>query len=418
MRVHRNCCGLDVHKNMIAACVITETGDGDSVTEKRLFGTMTQHLRELAQWLGVLQVTAVAMEATGVYWMPVWNVLEQYGLRLLLINPEHYKAVRGKKTDLKDGQRIAELLQDGRLEGSYVPPLSIRALRDLTRYRTKLVQHQAAVANRIQKLLEQGNIKLASVASNVLGVSAMAMLRALAQGETDTARMASLAKLQLRKKIPQLQLALDGCLLPHHRFLLTEMLEDLDHIGAKIARLEQEIAQQTRPFQRAVEAWLSVPGIKHRLAWTLVAEVGPTVEPFPSAADIVSWAGICPGNNKTAGKRKSGTTRSGNPWLRRALCEAAWAASKTKGTYLQAQFRRLAALRGPKRALVAVASSILTAGYYMLQRGTTYQELGPDYFDKRNVARATNRLVKRLEALGHRVILEPLCNPRPLQAIG
>ena len=196
-------------------------------------------------------------------------------------------------------------------------------------------------------------------------------------------------------------------MLPHHRWLLREMIEDLDHVGTKIRRTEETIEQQMRPFQSAVERWVTVPGIKHRLAWTLVAEVGPSVEAFPSAADLVSWAGVCPGNNQTGGKRKSGTTRAGNPWLRRALCEAAWAASKTKGTYLQAQFRRLAALRGPKRALIAVANSILTAGYYMLQRATTYQDLGPAYFDKRNTVRATHRLVKRLEALGHRVILEP-----------
>jgi len=416
MRVHRNCCGLDVHKKMIAACLLTEDAEGNTVTEKRLFGSMTGELHALAQWLCTAQVTAVAMEATGVYWMPVWNVLEQYGLQLLLINPEHYKAVRGKKTDLKDGTRIAELLQDGRLEGSYVPPVAIRVLRDLTRYRTKLVQYQSAIANRIQKLLEQCNIKLASVASDVLGVSAMAMLRALAQGETDAARMADMAKRQLRKKIPQLQLALEGCLLPHHRWLLREMIEDLDHVGAKITRIEETIEQHMRPFQNAVNTWLTVPGIKHRLAWILVAEVGPTVEAFPSAADLVSWAGVCPGNNQTAGKRKSGTTRAGNPWLRRALCEAAWAAAKTKGTYLQAQFRRLAALRGPKRALMAVASSILTAGYYMLQRATRYQDLGPDYFDKRNSLRATRRLIKRLEALGHRVILEPRFTANPSQA--
>jgi transposase len=407
MRVHRNCCGLDVHKKIIAACLIKEDGEGNCIQEKRLFGSMTRDLQELAQWLCAGQVTAVAMEATGVYWMPVWNVLERYGLQLLLINPEHYKAVRGKKTDLKDGTRIAELVQDGRLEGSYVPAVAIRVLRDLTRYRTKLVQYQSSLANRIQRLLEQRNIKLAAVASDVLGVSAMAMLRALAEGETDAVRMAEMAKKQLRKKIPQLQLALEGYVLPHHRWLLREMIEDLDHVGDKITRIEETIEQQMRPFQSAVERWVTVPGIKHRLAWTLVAEVGPSVEAFSSAADIVSWAGVCPGNNQTGGKRKSGTTRAGNPWLRRALCEAAWAASKTKGTYLQAQFRRLAALRSPKRALIAVANSILTAGYYMLQRATTYQDLGPDYFDKRNTVRATHRLVKRLEALGHRVILEP-----------
>jgi transposase len=411
MRVHRNCCGLDVHKETIAACLISESEDGTSSRQKRIFGTMTQQLRELAQWLAEAKVTAVAMEATGIYWVPVWNVLEPHGFELLLINPEHYKAVRGKKTDLKDGERIAELLQDGRLAGSYVPPVAIRVLRDLTRYRTKLVQYQSSIANRIQRLLEQCNVKLASVASDVLGVSALAMLRALAAGETNPQRMADLAKKQLRKKIPALQLALEGCLLPHHRFLLADMLEELDHIGSKIARLEQAIEEQMRPYQKAVDAWMTVPGVKQRLAWNLVAEVGPTVDAFPSDADLVSWAGICPGNNETAGKRKSGTTRNGNRWARKALCEAAWAASKTKATYLQAQFRRLAAIRGSKRAIIAVASTILTIGYHMLREGTTYRELGGDYFDKRNLLRTTRRLVKRLEALGHRVILEPTQSP-------
>jgi len=411
MRVHRNYCGLDVHKETIAACLISESEDGTSSRQKRIFGTMTQHLRELAQWLAEAKVTAVAMEATGIYWVPVWNVLEPYGFELLLINPEHYKAVRGKKTDLKDGERIAELLQDGRLAGSYVPPVAIRVLRDLTRYRTKLVQYQSSIANRIQRLLEQCNVKLASVASDVLGVSGQAMLRALAAGETNPQRLADLAKKQLRKKIPALQLALEGCLLPHHRFLLADMLEELDHIGSKIARLEQAIEEQMRPYQKAVDAWMTVPGVKQRLAWNLVAEVGPTVDAFPSAADLVSWAGICPGNNETAGKRKSGTTRNGNRWARKALCEAAWAASKTKATYLQAQFRRLAAIRGSKRAIIAVASTILTIGYHMLKEGTTYRELGGDYFDKRNLLRTTRRLVKRLEALGHRVILDPTQSP-------
>ena len=331
MRVHRKCCGLDVHKKMIAACLLTEDAEGNSVVEKRLFGTMTRELHQLAQWLCAALVTAVAMEATGVYWMPVWNVLEPYGLQLLLINPEHYKAVRGRKTDLKDGTRIAELLQDGRLEGSYVPSVAIRVLRDLTRYRIKLVQYQSALAKRIQKLLEQCNIKLASVASDALGVSAMAMLRALAQGETDPVRMADMARRQLRKKIPQLQLALEGCLLPHHRLLLSEMIEERDHVGTKITRIEETIEQQMRPLQEAVNRWLTVPGIKHRLAWTLVAEVGPTVEAFPSAADMVSWAGMCPSNNQTAGKRTSGTTRGGIPGCAEPCAKLLGPPPKAKG---------------------------------------------------------------------------------------
>ncbi len=406
MKVHRNCCGLDVHKETIAACLIREDASGMTTKEKRLFGTMTQHLRELAQWLREAQVTAVAMEATGVYWVPVWNVLEREGLELLLINPEHYRAIRGKKTDLKDGERIAELLQDGRLEGSYVPPTELRVLRDLTRYRVKLVEHQCSVACRIQKLLEQCNIKLASVASNVLGVSGTAMLHALARGETNPERLADMAKMQLRKKLATLQLALDGHLLPHHRFLLGEMLNELSHIEGSIARLEAEIELQMKPFEKALQAWMSLPGIKHRVAWTLVAEIGPDVQAFPSPADLASWVGVCPGNHESAGKRQSGKTRKGNRWARRALCEAAWAAAKAKNSYLSAQFRRLAAARGKKRAVVAVAHTILTTGYHLLQRGTTYQDLGANYFDQRHTLRTTKRLVKRLEALGHHVILD------------
>lgn len=257
MKVHRNCCGLDVHKQTIAACLIYEDGIGNSCKEKRLFGTMTRDLRELAQWLRRAEVSAVAMEATGVYWVPVWNVLEREGLHLLLINPEHYKAVRGKKTDLKDGERIAELLQDGRLEGSFVPSTPLRVLRDLTRYRVKLVEHQSSVACRIQKLLEQCNIKLGSVAST-------AMLQALASGETNPERLADLAKKQLRRKIPALRLALDGHLMPHHRFLLRDMLDELAHIEGQLARLEAEIEVQMQPFQKALQAWMSIPGIKHR----------------------------------------------------------------------------------------------------------------------------------------------------------
>jgi transposase len=406
MKVHRNCCGLDVHKETIAACLILEDAGGNTRKEKRLFGTMTQHLRELAQWLREAEVTAVAMEATGVYWVPVWNVLEREGLKLVLINPEHYRAVRGKKTDLKDGERIAELLQDGRLEGSYVPRTELRVLRDLTRYRVKLVEHQGSVACRIQKLLEQCNIKLASVATNVLGVSSTAMLHALAQGETNPERLADMAKMQLRKKLAALQLALDGHLLPHHRFLLSEMLEELSHVQSSIARLEAEIELQMKPFQKALQAWMSMPGIKHRVAWTLVAEIGPDLEAFPSPDDLASWVGVCPGNNESAGKRKSGKTRKGNRWARRALCEAAWVAAKAKNSYLSAQFRRLAAARGTKRAVVAVAHTMLTIGYHLLQRGTTYQDLGANYFDQRHTLRTTKRLVKRLEALGHRVTLD------------
>jgi 8-oxo-dGTP pyrophosphatase MutT (NUDIX family) len=275
-------------------------------------------------------------------------------------------------------------------------------LRDLTRYRIKLVEHQCSIACRIQELLEQCNIKLGSVASNVLGVSGTAMLHALARGESNPERLADMAKMQLRRKLP----ALDGYLLPHQRFLLSEMLDELNHSQSKIARLEAEIELQMQPFQKALQAWMSMPGIKQRVAWTLVAEIGPEVQAFPSAAHLASWVGVCPGNHESAGKRRSGKSRKGNRWARHALCEAAWAASKTKNSYLAAQFRRLAAARGMKRAVIAVAHTILTTGYHLLQRGTTYQDLGPNYFDQRHKLRTTKRLVKRLEALGHKVVLD------------
>ena len=323
MKVHRNCCGLDVHKETIAACLIREDASGMTTKEKRLFGTMTQHLRELAQWLREAEVTAVAMEATGVYWVPVWNVLEREGLELVLINPEHYRAVRGKKTDLKDGERIAELLQDGRLEGSYVPPTELRVLRDLTRYRVKLVEHQCSVACRIQKLLEQCNIKLASVASNVLGVSGTAMLHALARGETNPERLADMAKMQLRKKLAALQLALDGHLLPHHRFLLGEMLNELSHIEGSIARLEAEIELQMKPFEKALQAWMSLPGIKHRVAWTLVAEIGPDVQAFPSPDDQLP-VGAVPSPGRCTRDETSSRCRSAHRTHNRLPPVAAW----------------------------------------------------------------------------------------------
>ena len=250
------------------------------------------------------------------------------------------------------------------------------------------------------------------MASNVLGVSGTAMLQALASGETNPERLADLSKKQLRKKIPALRLALDGYLMPHHRFLLRDMLDELTQIEGQLSRLEAEIERNMPPFQNALQAWMSIPGVKQRVAWTLVAEIGPDMQVFPSPAHIASWVGVCPGNNESAGKRKSGKTRKGNCWARRALCEAAWVAAKAKKSYLAAQFRRLAATRGTKRAIIAVAHTILTVGYHMLQRGTLYHDLGANYFDQRHVLRTTKRLVKRLEALGHRVTLEsPLSNP-------
>ena len=373
--------------------------------DKRVFGTMTRQLRELAAWLEQHEVTHVAMEATGVYWEPVWNILEGH-FQLLLINPEHYKGLRGKKTDLKDGERIGELLQHGLLSGSFVPPAEIRALRELTRYRATLAQERVRVFSRIQKVLEDANIKLASVASDVLSLSGRTMLGALVGGEDRPEKLAEMAQGKLRAKLPQLRLALEGQVQEHHRFLLQELLDHVGQVESKLARVDQDIAQRMLPFSEAVARWKTIPGVDQVTAWSLVAEIGTNMDQFPSPQQLASWAGVCPGNNESAGKRKSGKTRKGSPWLRRVLCQAAWAASRTKRTYLAAQFRRLAARRGRKRAIIGVAHSILVMAYYMLKHGCDYQELGEDYFERINAEGLKRYLVKRLQHLGYQVHLE------------
>lgn len=397
------CAGIDVHKRSVAVCALVWDGVGEPQAQKRQWGTMTADLREMAAWLHELGISAAAMEATGVYWQPVWQVLEQAGFELLLVNPEHYKAVRGKKTDLKDGERLAEFFQRGLLEGSFIPRPEIRALRDLTRYRTRLAQRRATISNRIQKLLEEANIKLASVASDVLGASGRVMLKSLSKGQKDPAVLAEMALGRLRDKIPALKRALDGCLIEHQRLLLQRMLKDLEQLEAQLADLEQEIRRRAQPYQEIVERWQQIPGVSQTTTWVLLAELGPDAAQYASARHACSWAGVCPGSHQSGGRRNRGTTRAGNRWLRRALCEAAWAASRTKDTYFSAQFRRLAGRKGVKRAIVALANTILTVAYYQLLRKCEYREPGADYFDRRNKSAAARRLVHRLEQLGYTV---------------
>ena len=326
---------------------------------------------------------------------------------LLLANPQHIKAVPRRKTDARDCEWITDLLQHGLLRGSFVPPREIQDLRDLTRYRAELTQARNKVDNRIQKLLEQCNIKLSSVASDTLGLSGQLMLEAIIGGEEDPAQLAELAKRKLRGKIPELRLALAGKVRDHHRFLLKEYLEEWKTLGERIKRVEQEIDRRIPPFEQAVALWKSVPGVDHTTACNLVVEAGVNMSQFPSAAQLASWAGLCPGNNESAGKRLSGTMRDGNKWLRRALCQAAWAVTRKKDCYLSAQFARLAARRGRKRALMAVAHTMLVIGYAMLKTGRRYHELGGAYFEQINKDQLQRYFVRRLERLGLDVKVTP-----------
>ena len=346
------------------------------------------------------------MEATGVYWKPVWNLLEQE-VELLLVNPQHLKSIPGKKTDFKDGERIADLLQHGLLRGSFVPPRPIRELRDLTRMRTTLAQERSSIINRIEKTLEDPNLKLGVVASDVVGASGRAMLEAIVKGETDPAILAELAKGTLRNKIPQLKLALEGNITDHHRFMLRQWLDMLDFVDRKMVLLEQQIREKSRPFEAMVHTWMQVPGLRRINAFSLLAEIGADMRPFPTAAHLASWAAVCPGNRESAGKQSSGKIRPGNPWLRRTLCEAAWAASRTKNSYFRALYQRLARVRGKNRALIAVAHSLLVTVYSFTVAGQPYHDLGLDYFNRLHKRCLEKTLVKRLEKLGHRVILEP-----------
>jgi transposase len=409
---YERCCGIDVHKRTVVACVIVSGAHkGEVEKETRTYATMADDLGALGQWLQAKGVTHVAMESTGVYWKPVFNLLEGQ-FAVMVVNAERSKALRGRKTDVADAEWIADLLRHGLLQGSFIPNAQQRALRDLTRFRTSLVNDRVRAVNRLQKTLEDGNIKLASVVTDVTGVSGRAILQALVAGQTDPQVLADLAKGQLRKKTIQLQQALAGTLRPHHRVIVTELLSQIDYLEEAVARLDTQIMELMTPYVAQLEALDSIPGVSRRIAEVLIAEIGVDMTPFASAERLVSWAGMCPGNHESAGKRKSGRTRKGSPWLRRALTEAAHGAARTKNKYLSAQYHRIAARRGSKRAILAVGHSILTISYYLLTRHTTYQDLGQNYFDERDREGVKRRAVRRLEQLGFQVTLSP-----PVQAL-
>jgi len=403
--VHPRCAGLDVHKKTVVACRLTPGEGPEPVREVRTFGTTTSELLRLADWLAEAGVSHVAMESTGSYWKPVYNILEG-GFELLVVNAAHIKAVPGRKTDVRDAEWIAELLRHGLLRASFVPDRPERELRELTRYRRALIRERASEMNRIAKVLEGGNIKLASVAADVAGVSGRAMLRAIVAGETDPAALAELARGRMRSKRPALAEALDGRIGDHQRFILATMLRRLEELDAHVATVSAEIEARLRPFVAEIARLMTIPGIGRRTAETLLAEVGPDMTRFPTARHLASWAGMCPGNHESAGKRSSGRTRKGSPWLRAALVDAAHAAARTP-TYLGAQYHRLAARRGAKRAAIAVGHSQLVIAFHVLRDGTVFTDLGANYFDERDREHVRKRLTRRLEALGYQVTTAP-----------
>jgi transposase len=369
---------------------------------------MTRDLLELLDWLKQAGVSHVAMESTGVFWKPIYNILEGH-LQVWLVNAQHLKKVPGRKTDVSDAQWIAQLLQCGLLRPSFVPARPQRDLRDLTRNRVRLVQQRATVVNRIQKVLEDCNIKLAAVACDVLGVSGRHMIEAIIRGEQDEAVLAEMALKRLRGKLPQLRLALQGLVTEHHRFLLRELLEQHDYLGGKIAALSERIEHLTPPlFKQCVELLDTIPGVATDAAQAILAEIGTNMAQFPTHKNLCSWAGRCPGNHESAGKRRSGTPAKGSTWLDAVLTQVAWAAARTKATYLNAQYHRLARRRGKNRAIGALKHSILTAAYFIIRDQVPYKDLGPDHFTRLNPVHQTRYHVRKLQQLGHQVQLTPL----------
>jgi transposase len=402
--VYPICGGIDVHAKMLVAC-LRDKGQ----RETRTFSTMTDDLLRLRDWLLKSQCTRVAIESTGVYWKPVFNILEG-SLEVVLVNPLHVKSLSGHKTDVRDAERLADLLAHDLLRPSFIPPSEIRQLRELTRFREGLVREQASTGNRVIKVLESANIKLAQVASDALGVSGRAMIAALVGGETNTAKLAELARGKLKRKETELRRALDGRLTDAQRFVLQQQLRRIEELEVALAQVNKRIDQvfQSHPKLSHCRALLqTIPGIGQRVAEIIIAEIGVEVEAnFPTDKHLASWCGLCPGNNASGGKRKSGRTRSGNTYLRSALVQAAWAAQRAKKTYLSAQYRRLAKRINRKKAVIAVAHSLIVIVYYVIVRDRSYQDLGGDYFDRQHVEQQRAYLVRRLEALGCRVTVE------------
>ena len=405
--LYRRCCGLDVHKETVVACLRVVSGD-EVIREVRTFETTTASLMALSGWLAENGCTHVAMEAIGVYWKPVWHILDDGDFQLILANAAHVKNVPGRKTDVNDATWLADLLAHGLIRASFVPDTQTQELRTLLRTRKQLVREKSSHILRVQKMLEDANIKLDSVITDVMGMSGRAMIEALIAGESNPAKLARLANYRLRASQEKLREALRGRVTKHHRFLLRLHLNQIDALDASIVMIDEQVEAGIAPFRAAVGQVMTIPGIRDIGAQVIVSEIGTDMSRFPSEGHLISWAGLCPRNDESAGKRRSNRLRKGAPWLKTTLVQCAWAAVRKKGSYLQAQFLRLKARRGPKKAIMAVAASILTAIYHMLKDGTLYQDLGSNHFQNRSKGQQTKRLAKRLADLGYKVALTPL----------
>ena len=404
--LHPRCAGLDVHKDTVVACVRIAESGAKATQEVRSFATTTSGLLQLAEWLADAQCTQVAMEATGVYWKPVWHILEG-SFDLTLANAQHVRNVPGRKTDVNDAMWLADLLAHGLIRGSFVPPTPVQEMRDLTRTRKQMMREVVQHTQRLQKTLEDANIKLSSVISNIIGVSGRAILNALIEGQTDPLALAALARREIKASREELAEALRGRVSAHHRFMLKLHLEQIDTLQKAVRELEARMGAALEPFREKVEILKTIPGISDTVAHVVAAEVGLDMTRFPTAGHLVSWAGLCPKMDESAGKRRSTRVRKGAPWLKTTLVTAAWAAARSKTGYLRAQFLRIKTRRGAKKAILAVAATMLTAIYHMLRNSTPYHDLGGDHFDRRDKARVAKRLIRRLQDLGLAVEVRP-----------
>lgn len=416
---HRRCCGIDVHKNSVTVCVLPAVGEPGTEIKRRKFPTFTRDLKQMRTWLKNCQVTDVAMESTGQYWRPLWNLLEGEFAQLILVNPQHIKGLNGYKTDPKDAQWIAGLLEGGKLRNSWVPPRPIRELRDLTRQRVNVLEDLNRAKNRIEQLCQAGNVKVSSVATDLFGVSGRQMLKAIVEGKRDPGWMADYARGALRSKRSELERALEGTFTDDQRWLLDKELRQVEWLEGQVETLEQEIERRVAPLEEQILRLVTIPGVERKTAWTIVAEIGVDMNAFPDARHLASWAGLCPGNRESGGKRMSGRTRKANRYVKRAMCQAAWAATRTKNTFLSAFYRRMSVRKGSPRAVMALAHHLITVVYQMLSRGEVYKELGGDYYDRRNKPKVVAKLVQRLAKLGYFAQLspigaEPICDePHP-----